>query len=450
MGKSVHDGYPIGGKKMKAVILAGGKGTRLGEISKEIPKPMVRIGGKPILEHQVDLLKRYSIEDIIIITGYLSEVIETYFKDGSGFGVNISYYQESTPLGTTGGIKEVEDQLHEDFLVLYGDVMINLDLNRLISYHRTHGGIATLVLHPNDHPQDSDLVELNEDGKVIVFHAKPHDPDGLFHNMVNAALYVLSPSILNILPKGKKADFGKDIFPRIVEDTWVLGYPTAEYLKDVGTPERLKEVTEDYLSGKIERLNRENKRRAVFLDRDGVILRKVDLLHTLEDVELYPFTGKALNLLNSTEFLAILITNQPVIARGLCTLEGLDDIHKKMETLLGREGAKLDGIYFCPHHPDRGFPGEVPEYKIMCSCRKPDIGMLENAARDFNIDLEQSYFVGDSFRDIECGENAGMRTVGVRTGDGCRDLKSRPYHMAENVLEGVRFILDNEHIKYLD
>ena len=426
---------------MKAVILAGGKGTRLGILAATVPKPMVKICGRPILEYQVELLKRHGITDITIITGHLGDVIENHFRDGSHHGVHLSYFRETVPLGTTGGIREIGDRLTSDFMVLYGDVMVDMDLERLVRFHRTRGGMATLVLHPNDHPLDSDLVELDAHGRVLRFHAKPHDPPAYYHNMVNAALYVLSPDILPLIPRGRKADFGKDIFPLAVETGTVYGYVTGEYLKDVGTPERVEEVTRDCRSGKIRRLNRRNGRRAVFLDRDGVLLRKVPYLHTPDEVELYPFTGEALREINGTELLAVLVTNQPVVARGMCTMEELDDIHKKMEWLLGSEGAKLDGIYVCPHHPHAGYPGEVSELKISCSCRKPETGMIDRAAEDFNIERPGSYMVGDSFRDIECGRRAGLITIGVMTGDGCKDLKDPPDHMARDLRDAVRIVL---------
>jgi len=425
---------------LKAVILAGGKGTRMGDISREIPKPMVRIGEKPLLEHQIELLKRYGITDITLITGHLSSIIRDYFGDGTDLGVRISYFVEKTPLGTTGGIKEIEDELNEDFLVVYGDVMINFDLSHLLAFHAKKKGIATLVLHPNDHPQDSDLVELDNENRVIAFLSKPHREGSYYHNMVNAAHYVLSPDILEFIAKGSKADFGKDIFPALIHNGNVFGHVTAEYLKDVGTPERLQEVMNDYRSGKIRRIHREFRRKAIFLDRDGVVNRKVDLLHRIEDFELHPFTGEAIRKINRSEYLAILITNQPVIARGLCTLQELDEIHKKMETLLGREGAKLDAIYFCPHHPDKGFPEENPEFKVVCSCRKPATGMIDQAISDFNIDREGSFFIGDSFRDIECGRNAGISTIGVRTGDGCRRRTIQPDHMVDNLRDAVELI----------
>jgi len=426
---------------MKAVILAGGKGTRLANLTKSIPKPMLKIGEKPVLEHQIELLKRYGIRDIIILTGYLSEVIEEYFGNGENFGVKITYFKEKKPLGTTGGLKEVENQLREDFLLLYGDVMVNMDLQRLIDFHREKRGICTLVVHPNDHPYDSDLLEIDKNGKITAFYPKPHKENQYYRNLVNACLYVMSPEMLKYIQKGVKADFGKDIFPKIVQKEDLYGYNTAEYLKDMGTPERLKEVREDYESGKIERLNRENKRGAIFLDRDGVLNKYVGLLYKIEDFELLPGVAEAIRKINRSEFLAIVITNQPVVARNLCTIEQLNKIHNKMETLLGKERAKLDAIYYCPHHPDKGFPGENPKYKIECNCRKPKTGLIERAVSDFNIDLKNSFFIGDSLRDVLCGKNAGITTIGVKTGQACKDCKIKPDYMFEDLNEAVNFIL---------
>ncbi|MEM3585181.1 MAG: HAD-IIIA family hydrolase [Candidatus Woesearchaeota archaeon] len=435
---------------MKAVIPCGGKGTRLGSISAEIPKPMIRIGDKPVLEHQIELLKRYGIRDIIMLTGHLAEQIESYFKDGKRFGVNIEYYREQVPLGTTGGLKEIEKKLNSDFLLLYGDVMVNMNLKRLIEYHFTKNGIATLVVHPNDHPHDSDLLETDENGRIIAIHPKPHDPEKWYHNLVSAALYVLSPKILDYIEKGVKADFGKDIFPKIIDREPIYAYRTAEYLKDMGTPERLEQVRRDYSSGRIERLNIEKQRKAIFLDRDGVINEEVNLLHKIEDLKLIPEAAKAIAQINRSEYLAIVVTNQSVIARGLCTLKELDEIHKKLETLLGKEGAYLDAIYFCPHHPDRGYPEEVPEFKIECECRKPKIGMIKKAVEDFNIDLKNSFIIGDSKTDILTGINAGITTIGLMTGRGCRDSEVKPDYMFEDLNEAIDFIINEPYRKFAE
>lgn len=231
---------------MKAVILAGGKGTRLGNITKDIPKSMVEIGGKPLLEHQIELLKSQSIKEITIMVGHLSKVIQDHFGSGRKFGVSITYFEEKDQLGTTGGLKEIEDGLSDDFLVFYGDIMVNMDLRKLIEFHRCKQSSCTLVLQPTDHIYDSDLVEVDADSKVIAFHPKPHSANANYRNLANAGVYVMSKNVLRYVKRGVKADFGKDIFTDIVEKENLFGYITSEYLADIGTSDRLDKVREDF------------------------------------------------------------------------------------------------------------------------------------------------------------------------------------------------------------
>ncbi|MBN1951671.1 MAG: HAD-IIIA family hydrolase [Bacteroidales bacterium] len=430
---------------MKAVILAGGKGTRMGSLTKETPKPMLEVGKEPILLHQVRLLRKFGIRDIIILVNHLKEPIIEYFKEENKFGVHLDFFVESSPLGTVGGIKEIDYHLQEDFLVLYGDVMINMDLERLISFHQKKNSECTLVLHPNDHPQDSDLVELDNDGRITAFYPKPHAEGHYYPNMVNAGAYILSPGILSFLERGVKADFGRDIFPSICQKVRMYGYNTSEYLKDMGTPERWQEVEDDYQTGKIERSSFEYKQKAIFLDRDGVLNEDKGLITRHEDLILYPFAAEAVKKINQSEFKAIVVTNQPVIARNLCTFEELRTIHNKLDTELGKSRAKLDGLYFCPHHPDRGYPEERKEYKVECLCRKPQPGMLLDAAFDFNIRLDQSFMIGDHERDIQAGINAGCITVGVRTGSGLKNTAFIPDFMFSNVGEAVNFLVSEPY-----
>ena len=435
---------------MKAVIIAGGKGTRMGGLTKEIPKPMLYIGNEPILLHQIELLKKYGITDIIIIVNYLKTQIVEFFGNGKDHGINISYYEESQPLGTVGGIKEVEDQLIDDFLVLYGDIMINMHLGRLIDFHKKKNSDCTLVLHPNDHPYDSDLLEINKNARVTRFYPKPHDPGLYYPNLVNAGAYILSPSIFRHIEKGIKADFGHDIFPKIYNQIGMYGYNTAEYLKDTGTPERLEEVWHDWSSGKIERSSYEFKQKAIFLDRDGVVNEEISFIGKPEDLILYDYTPAALRKINRSDYKAIIVTNQSVIARNLCTLEELTVIHNKMETELGKEHAKLDAIYFCPHHPDKGYPEERTEYKIDCLCRKPKPGMLLEAASDFNLDLSASFIIGDNDRDVLAGKNARCTTVGVMTGYGLKKTSVLPDFFFENLAEAADYIVNEPHKKVFE
>ncbi len=424
-----------------AVILAGGKGTRLSKLRSDIPKPMMPVLDKPLLEYQILLLKKHGFSTVWLIVNHLYKQIEDYFKDGAEFGIEIKYYIEPKPLGTVGGVKALEAELKETFVVLYGDVLMDMDLSRLIRFHNEKNAQATLVVHPNDHPYDSDLLDVDEEDRVISFYPKPH-PEGLrYRNLVNAAAYVFEPEILAFLEKDVKADFGKDIFPTLHQNARVYAYNTPEYLKDMGTPDRLTKVEEAITSGKVAARNLNQPQKCVFLDRDGVINIDTDLIHRPEDFELYPYASACIKILNKLGYLVVVVTNQSVIARGLCTIAELGEIHKKMETELGADGAFVEAIYFCPHHPHGGFEGEVQEFKIPCTCRKPSPGMLLDAKERFNIDLSQSYLIGDSPRDIEAGEAAGVTTIRVKTGHGMKPHTAIPEHYVDSLIEAVDLIV---------
>lgn len=425
----------------KAVILAGGKGTRMGELTRELPKPMLPLNGQPLLAYHIEWLRRNHFEEVWITVNHLGDVIKDFFGDGAAFGINIRYFHEDRPLGTVGGVKALENELTDDFLVLYGDTVFDLDFERLLRFHREKQAIGTLVVHPNDHPYDSDLLDADEEGLITGFFPKPHQAGGYYKNLVNAAMYIFTPGVFAWLKKDTAADFGKDIFPKMAGKTRLFAYNTPEYIKDMGTPGRLEAVTRDLLSGKIARRSLQHRQKAIFIDRDGVINPDKGLICHHEDFELFPQTAEAVKKINQSDFLAIVVTNQPGIAKGFYDFEGLAMIHKKMDTLLGNQGAKIDALYFCPHHPEKGFPGERPEFKIVCECRKPGSGMLLSAAEAFNIDLGQSYIIGDHERDIIAGKNVGCIAVGVKTGHGLSQGNALPDHLSENILEAVQWIL---------
>lgn len=427
---------------MKLVIIAGGKGTRLG--LKDMPKPMVEVGGKHLLEHHINLAKQYAIKNIYILSGHLSGVIVDYFGDGRKFGVNITHIIEKYPLGTAGAVKQLENRISERFMVFYGDVFLDLDLKSFMDFDMEADSIANIIVHPNDHPHDSDLVDINDKNIVTAFHSKPHNENQYYRNLVNAAVYILSSDIFKCIPQDKPSDFGKDIFPLILQlDKVIRVYKTAEYIKDIGTTERLGKVSRDMISGKVKRFSKRYKRPAIFIDRDGTIVRDIDLLHRVEDLELLAFSAAAIKKINDSGYLSFVITNQPVVARNMCEISTIRQIHNKLETLLGREGAYLNDIYFCPHHPDKGYPEENTEFKIDCDCRKPKTGMISSAVKEYNVDIEASWFIGDMTADIQTGKNAGMKTALVRTGRGGEDRKFEvnPDYIFDNIEDTVDFIL---------
>ncbi len=429
---------------MKLAIIAGGKGTRLG--LKDIPKPMVTIAGKPLLEYQIELAKRYGIKDIYILSGYLSGAIIDYFGNGEKFGVNITHIIEDSPLGTGGAVKQLYNIITERFMVFYGDTIIDIDIDELIKFDRKEDCIATILVHPNDHPHDSDLLDVDSDAHVTAFYPKPHSETEYFKNLVNAALYILSPEIFNFIPDDRLSDFGKEIFPELLRHgKKIRAYTTAEYIKDMGTPERFEKTKQDLLSGKVARLNRKNKRKAIFLDRDGVINKEVGDMRNPEQFELIDGAASAIRKINKSEYLAIVITNQPGIAKGFFTFDTLNKIHKKMDTLLGKGGAYLNGLYYCPHHPEKGFPDEVAELKINCECRKPKPQLIYNAESEFNIDLEKSYIIGDRYVDIMTGKNAGLKTILLKTGYAGMDRDKytiEPDYSFNALPDAINYILE--------
>lgn len=396
---------------MKVVVIAGGQGTRIASVNNEIPKAMIPIDGKPILEYEVEMAKRYGYTDFLFIIGYMGDQIESYFGGGQRWGINIEYYKEEKPLGTAGALGYLKDKLTEDFFIFYGDTMMDFDMNAMLEYHHNKQADATLFLHPNDHPYDSDIVDITADGKVNRFYNKPHPADFVSRNMVNAALFIFSPKILEQVKVGVKSHIEKHVLPVCLDKGMNLyGYVSFEYIKDMGTPDRYCSVCDDVLSGKVARMNKKYARPAIFLDRDGTISKEVNLLCNPEQLELIKGAGEAIRYINQKGYLVIVVTNQPVIARNLCSLDELDYIHAKLETLLGHEQAYLNAIYYCPHHPDTGYPEERKEYKIKCVCRKPAPGMLLQAAKDWNIDLSQSYMIGDRDSDMKTGEYAECKS----------------------------------------
>jgi len=429
---------------MKLAIIAGGKGARLG--LGDIPKPMVSLGGAPLLEHQILLAKQYGIDEIFVLSGFRAQSIIDHFGDGSKFGVSITHIIEDSALGTAGAVRQLKDEIHERFMVFYGDVLLNLDLSLFIDFDRKAKSIATIIVHPNDHPYDSDLVEVDRACRVTAFHPKPHRDGSFYRNLVNAAVYILDPSIFRSIPKEKPTDFGKDIFPSLLDRGQVIrAYNTAEYVKDLGTQDRLAAVRADFSTGKVARWSKKDKRPAVFLDRDGTLIENVPLLYKPEDLKFYPFSAAAISKLNHSDFLSLLVTNQPVVARNLCDMEIIENIHNKLESLLGEAGAYLNDIYFCPHHPDKGYPEENKALKLNCDCRKPKIGMIERAVKAYNIDLNSSWIVGDTTVDIETGINAGIGTILVRTGEGGKDRRfcCEPDFVFDDLEDAVHFILED-------
>lgn len=422
---------------MEAVIMAGGKGTRIAAVDMSVPKPMIKICDKPILQYQIECLERQNIRDIILVIGHLGSIIEDYFGDGKSFGVRIRYIKEDTPLGTAGALYYLRGLTEADFLLINGDIIWNIDIERFVNAHMQMGGLATIFTHPNDHPFDSGVIETDDSNAVIRWLNK-EDERRWYKNRVNAGLHILSAKLLEKFYQPQKVDLDREILKPLIQERQLFAYDSPEYVKDMGTPERYYEVVNDLQTGIVEKRSLASKQKAVFLDRDGTINKYVGFLTNIADMELIDGAAEAVKLINRSGYLAIVVTNQPVIARGGVTLNELQEIHNKFETLLGLKGAYIDDLLFCPHHPDKGFDGEIPEYKIDCMCRKPKPGMLLESAGKYNIDIEQSWMIGDSQSDIDAGMNAGCRVAGIGS-----KITAQGIPVFDNLLECINYILNN-------
>ena len=440
---------------MKTVIMAGGRGTRISELYPDIPKPLIPIKNsdgveKPVLEWEIESLASQGFTDIILTVSHMHEKIEEYFADGSKWGCEISYFIEETPLGNAGALFKLG--LTEPFPLLNADAVFDVDFKRMVSFHQAHDSLVTLFTHPNSHPYDSGLIIAEDDKNVSAWLTKEDSRPEWYKNRVNAGLHVIDPTVLDMTiqrigldPKkigtegtdGRviKVDLDRQILKPLCGTGKMFAYDSPEYVKDMGTPERFYSVSRDFQNGVVKAKNLSHPQCAIFLDRDGTINKYVGFLRKIEDFELLPGVSDAIHLINSSGYLAIVCTNQPVIARGEVTISQLQTIHNKMETELGKAGAYIDALYYCPHHPDSGFPGEVKELKIECDCRKPKPGMLIQAAQDFNIDLEKSWMIDDGENDVKAGKNAGCHTVLIGEGEFGEEIKG------ESLLECVKKII---------
>lgn len=455
---------------MKTVIMAGGKGTRISSVANDIPKPMMRIEGKPVLEYEIECLRDQGFTDIIIVVGHLGKIIMDYFGDGSGiseasgkpFGVNIEYFEEKAPMGNAGALFKIKDKIgKEDFLLLNADIMFSIDINRMVEYHRQTGGLVTILTHPNAHPYDSSLIVAAADNSVSNYLGKDDERNGYYKNRVNAGIHIINTMLLydieNIIINDSESAFGickemlsginlngevnldMDILKLLCGSGKLFAYDSPEYIKDMGTPMRYEAVCRDVERGIVFAKNLNKKQKAIFLDRDGTINIETGFLTDAAYMELLPEAAQAIKMINDSGYLVIVATNQSIIARGEATYSQLEQIHNKLETLLGNEGAYIDGLYFCPHHPHSGFAGEIKELKIECECRKPLPGMLIRASIDYNIDLSKSYMIGDRKTDIECGKNAGCKTVFIKGTE--EETENGQDYTADSLYDAIKYIL---------
>jgi len=404
---------------MKAIILCAGKGERLRPLTENIPKPMISIDNKPVLEYLIKLCKKHNIDEIAINTSYLPEKIKDYFGNGEKWNVKIRYSFEPELLGTSGALNNFREFLNteEPFFVIYGDQVTDIDLTKLMQYHKQKAGIATTAVRkkPVSKPPAS-LIFTNEDSKVTKIIEKPSDE--LFKQLCkdfylsNSGIYICEPEILKFIPEGF-SDFAYDIFPKLIEQgKQIFTFMMDEYyFRGVDNIDKYELCRNEIESGKV-RLNfiyeKTGKNKAIFLDKDGTInenIYEVDgrLMSpaNVNQIKILDYAKEGIDEMKKLGFKIIIITNQPGLAFGYIDPVKFQEIIEYSKKELG-----IDGFYYCPHHPSQG---KVSKFIKECKCRKPHPTLIQEAAKEFNIDISKSYMVGDSLSDVKTGQKAGVK-----------------------------------------
>ena len=372
----------------QAVILAGGRGTRVRPLTDAVPKPMIRLNDRPFLEYLIDLLKENGISEVVLLLGYLHENVVDHFKDGSKFGICIRYSIGDVSFKTGTRIKNAENILQKNFILMYCDNYWPLNLKNLIALHNRNATMATVTVFTNKDGSTKNNMRVSEDGYVMHYD-KSRTNNQL--NGVEIGFYILNKNILKLMPE-TNFSFEKKILPQLIKKHQLSGYLTDHKYYSIGSLERLP-TTKKFLQPK----------KVIFLDRDGVINKKApkaEYITSWKAFEFLPGAVEALALLAQKGYIIFIITNQAGIARGFMTETELEEIHENMKNALDKYNVRIEKIYHCPHGWDEG-----------CDCRKPKPGMLYNAAKEYHLNLSKTFFIGDDQRDLQAGTAAGCKTI---------------------------------------
>lgn len=405
-----------------AVTSIGGKGTRIKSISNGKPKGLLEINGKTVIYKIAEQIALCGIKNLVLLRGYKSELFDNeIIKIQRQLDLNIISYIEKEALGECGALWEIRDQINsKDLLFVLGDIVFDVDLQRFIDFHKRLDSQFSLITHLSSHPEDSDLIRAPNGTQISDFKFKNQDKNNSFKGFLgNAGISLFNTEILDLIKSDSNIK-NKTVFRNLAYEFFKLfkriySYNTSEYIVDIGTPERLKKVIEDEKTNQIKERNYKFKQKCLFLDRDNTLIKcsKGKYIIDLNDIQIKKDKIKKIINLRKNFDLCIIITNQPQISMGLLNLETLYDINCQLIIKLLNLGLKIDEISFCPHHPHKGYHGEVSILKEDCFCRKPNPGMIFYQTFLRNIDLENSVLVGDSKSDMLAAMNSGMKFINI-------------------------------------
>ena len=385
-----------GVKVTQAVILAGGKGIRLQPYTYDRPKAIVEVNGKPFLGYLIEMLKSQGIEEVVMLLGYLPEKVQEYLGDGSSFGVKVTYSIGGLEDATAERIRNAAPLLSDRFLLLYCDNYLRIDLAKLVAFHESKkDALATMTVYTNEFGYTKNNLFIDQEGYVTKYDKTRTATD---LNGIDTGFFIFEKRALDLLPMGN-VWLDVDLFPRLLEKKALVGLCTNQFYYSLSNPERLK-MTETLFG----------PQKNIFLDRDGVINKKMprgEYVTSVKEFEFLPGAIEAISLLTKDGYTIYIISNQAGIGRGVMTESDLFEVNKHMEQEIEKAGGKITEVYYCPHKADDG-----------CKCRKPKGGMFYRAALDHAIDLPRALFIGDDPRDGETGEGVGCKTIVITSDDG--------------------------------
>jgi histidinol-phosphate phosphatase family protein len=374
----------------QAVILAGGRGTRLKSLTDNRPKPMVEILGKPFLEYQIEQLREQGFQRVLLLLGYLPEVVLDYFGNGHRWGIKIEYSVTDVDDETGRRVKFAEPFLDPCFLLMYCDNYWPMQINKMWQQYSRLSVPAMITVYSNQDGVTRNCVRVESDGHVSMYDKRCENAN---LNGVEISYAILKKEVVECLTQ-ENLSFETTVYPRLIQRKELAAFVTNHRYYSIGSPHRLP-LTEDFF----------RRRKTVILDRDGVLNKKppkAQYVRSVEEFEWLPGAREALRLLRNAGYRVIVVSNQAGIGRGIMTEVDLWQIHDSMRAEAQNAGGRIDAVYYCPHNWEAG-----------CECRKPRPGMLFQAQRDLNLDLSRTFFIGDDERDEKAAEQAGCHFIRV-------------------------------------
>jgi len=397
----------------QVAVIAGGLGSRVHNLTQGQPKCLLKVNNSTILDLQLDFFVRNNLKKVHLFLGFGAEQIVKHLE--SRHDVEFEFHIEPHPRGSAGELISKLSEIDEDLIVVHGDLYLDFPIEGMIDELHNSGAPFIQLVHPSNHMKDSDIVETDEHGNILSIICKPHSRNLVTRNQCNAGVFIFNKnfftqiSIIAASLAQSKIDLDRDLIPHLLAGGLKgRAHRNLGIVRDLGTPERLTTFNSNSKSP-----DNNYSKPMIFLDRDGVINKDFGWISSISSFEVYDDVPEAIGLLNKNGYRISVVTNQPVVARGETSLAEINKMHSRLDVMLALQNAFIDEYFVCPHHPDTGFPGEIAEFKITCNCRKPEVGLLEQALQKFPTEMANSWMIGDTWRDNEAANRMNLNFIQI-------------------------------------